>query len=160
MMNTSYFIIVINFGLIIKSETERITMSTNYYVKTGKKEKVICNYGCEHLIDETLHIGLYSNRWKFCLHIIPEKNINKLNDWKNILQNGRIEDEYGREISYDDMLNKIVGEYKDKGHKPKKCANECGGYYTMIDPNDGLYYVNKDELGKDGSYVLVEGEFS
>ena len=29
----------------------------------------------------------------------------------------------------------------------------------MIDPNDGLYYVDKDELGKDGSYVLVEGEF-
>lgn len=131
-------------------------MSTNYYIKTGKKEKVICNYGCEHLIDETLHIGWHSNGWKFCLHIIPEKNINELNDWKPILKNGKIEDEYGREISYDDMLTNIVGEYKDK------CLNQVivnDAYYTIIlDFNDNLLYVNKDKLGKDGSYVLVEGD--
>ena len=135
-------------------------MSTNFYVKTGKKEKVICNYGCLHEIDEELHIGKYSNGWKFCLHVIPEKKINNLDDWKQILKNGIIENEYGREISYEEMIEIIVGDYEDKGHKPKKCANDYLGYYTMIDPNDGLYYVNKDELGKDGSYVLVEGEFS
>ena len=27
-------------------------MGTNFYAKTGRKEKVICNYGCEHIIDE------------------------------------------------------------------------------------------------------------
>lgn len=135
-------------------------MSTNFYVKTGKKEKVICNYGCEHLIDETLHIGKYSNGWKFCLHIIPEKNINNLEDWKKILKSGKIYNEYHREIFYEEMIEIIVGDYQDKGHKPKICANDYLGYYTMIDPNDGLYYVNKDKLGKDGSYVLVEGEFS
>ena len=135
-------------------------MSTNYYVKTGRKEKVICNYGCEHEIDEELHIGKYSNGWKFCLHIIPEKNINNLEDWKKILKFGKIYDEYRREIFYDEMIETIVGyDYENKGYKPKKCANDYGGYYTMIDPNDGLYYVDKDELGKDGSYVLVEGEF-
>lgn len=135
-------------------------MSTNYYIKTGKKEKVVCNLGCEHLIDEELHIGKYSNGWKFCLHIIPEKNINNLEDWKKILKSGKIYDEYHREIFYEKMIEIIVDDYKDKGHKPKVCANDYMGYYTMIDPNDGLYYVNKDELGKDGSYVLVEGEFS
>jgi hypothetical protein len=135
-------------------------MSTNYYIKTGKKEKVICNYGCEHLIDETLHIGKFNSGWKFCLHIIPEKNINNLEDWKKILKSGNIYNEYHREISYEEMIEIIVGDYEYKGHKPKIYANELGGYYTMIDPNDGLYCVNKDELGKDGSYVLVEGEFS
>lgn len=133
-------------------------MSINYYIKTGEKEKVICNYGCEHIIDETLHIGKYSNGWKFCLHIIPEKNINELNDWKPILQNGKIEDEYGNKISYDDMLTKIVGEYKDKGLN--QVVVHDAYYKTMLDLNDNLNYVNKNELGKDGSYVLVEGEFS
>jgi len=134
-------------------------MSTNYYVKTGRKEKVICNYGCEHEIDEELHIGKDSYNWKFCLHIIPEKNINNLEDWKKILKSGKIYDEYHREISYEEMIETIIGDYEDKGHKPKICANDYGSYHTMIDPNDGLYYVDKDELGKDGSYVLVEGEF-
>lgn len=133
-------------------------MDTNYYIKTGKKEKVICNYGCEHMIDEILHVGAHSNGWKFCLHIIPEKNINGLNDWKPILQNGKIEDEYGKEISYDDMLNTIVGEYKDKGLN--QVVVHDAFYKTMLDLNDNLNYVNKDKLGKDGSYVLVEGEFS
>lgn len=134
-------------------------MSTNYYVKTGKKEKVVCNLGCEHIIDEELHIGKYSIGWKFCLHIIPEKNINNLEDWKKILKSGKIYNEYQREISYEEMIETIIGNYENKGHKPKICANEIGSYHTMIDPNDGLYYVDKDELGKDGSYVLVEGEF-
>lgn len=134
-------------------------MGTNFYAKTGRKEKVICNYGCEHIIDEELHIGKYSNGWKFCLHIIPEKNINNLNDWKNILQNSEIKDEYGREISYDDMLNKIVGEYKDKGLD--QVIVHCNfNKSILVDPNDNLNYVIEDELGKDGSYVLVEGEFS
>ena len=135
-------------------------MSTNYYVKTGKKEKVVCNLGCEHIIDEELHIGKYSIGWKFCLHIIPEKNINNLEDWKKILKSGKIYNEYHAEISYEEMIETIIGDYENKGHKPKICANDYGSYHTMIDPNDGLYYVDKDELGKDGSYVLVEGEFS
>ena len=134
-------------------------MSTNYYIKTGKKEKVIFDHECEHIIDETLHIGRYSRGWKFSLHIIPEKNINGLNDWKNIFQNGRIEDEYGSEISYDDMLNKIVGEYKDKGLD--QVVVHCDfNKSILVDLNDNLNYFIEDELGKDGSYVLVEGEFS
>lgn len=132
-------------------------MGTNFYAKTGRKEKVICNYGCEHIIDEELHIGKYSNGWKFCLHIIPEKNINNLNDWKNILQNSEIKDEYGRTVTYDDMLNKIVGDYKNQG-KSIKIVHDAF-YKTMLDNNDGLLYVNKDEKADDGSYVLVEGEF-
>ena len=160
MMNTSYFIIVINFGLIIKSETERIIMSTNYYVKTGKFENVICNYGCEHIIEEKLHIGLFSFGWKFCLHIIPEKNINELNDWKPILKNGKIEDEYGREISYDEMLNKILKATEDINAVMKNnCShipNEC-----LFDVRDDAFYCKKNKIGSESiSYVLVEGEFS
>ena len=134
-------------------------MGTNFYAKIGRKEKVVCNYGCEHIIDEELHIGKYSNGWKFCLHIIPEKNINNLNDWKIILQNSEIKDEYGRDVTYDDMLNKIVGEYKDKGLD--QVITHCDfNKSTLVDLNDNLNYIIEDELGKDGSYVLVEGEFN
>lgn len=120
---------------------------------------MICDYGCEHIIDETLHIGKYSRGWKFALHIIPEKNINGLNDWKNILQNGKIKDECGREISYDEMLTKIVGEYKDKGLD--QAIVHCDfNKSIVVDLNDNLNYIIEDELCKDGSYVLVEGEFS
>jgi hypothetical protein len=138
-------------------------MGTNYYVKTGKKEKVVCNYGCEHLIDEELHIGKYSNGWKFCLHIIPEKNINNLEDWKKILKSGEIYNEYHAEISYKEMIETIVGDYKNKGLVPipsKYDATCLNMYRTMVDLNDNLLFTNKDKLGKDGSYVLVEGEFS
>lgn len=132
-------------------------MGTNYFLNTGKKEKVVCEYGCEHEIDEVLHIGKYSSGWKFCLHIIPEKNINNLEDWKNILKEGKIYDEYNVEISYDKMLKTIIGDYVDKGLELK--IHEIAFYITMFDPNDNLYYVNKDKLAKDGSYVLVEGDF-
>lgn len=132
-------------------------MGTNYYIKTGKKEKVICEYGCEHLIDEELHIGKYSKGWKFCLHIIPEKNINNLEDWKNILKNGEIYNEYGNKIYYEAMIKTIVGNYINKGLKP--IVEHDAFYKTMRDPNDDLLYTNKDELASDGSYVLVEGEF-
>ena len=137
-------------------------MSTNYYVKTGKKEKVVCNLGCEHIIDEELHIGKYSIGWKFCLHIIPEKNINNLEDWKKILKSGKIYNEYQREISYEEMIETIIGNYENKGLVPipsiydDTCLNM---YRTMVDLNDNLLFTNKDKLGKDGSYVLVEGEF-
>ena len=88
---------------------------------------------------------------------LKEKNINNLNDWKNILQNSEIKDEYGRTVTYDDMLNKIVGDYKNQG-KNIKIVHDAF-YKTMLDNNDGLLYVNKDEKADDGSYVLVEGEF-
>lgn len=133
-------------------------MSTNYYVKTGRKERVVCNYGCVHEIDERLHIGKYSNGWKFCLHIIPEKNINNLEDWKNVLKSGKIYNEYHREISYEEMIETIVGDYKDEGLNQIVVHDDY--YKTILDLNDSLNYVSKDKLGKDGSYVLVEGEFS
>jgi hypothetical protein len=132
-------------------------MSTNYYVKTGRKERVVCNYGCVHEIDERLHIGKYSNGCKFCLHIIPEKNINNLEDWKNVLKSGKIYNEYHRDISYEEMIETIVGDYEDKGLN--QVVVHDAFYKTMLDLNDNLNYVNKDKLGKDGSYVLVEGEF-
>ena len=83
-------------------------MGTNYYLSTGTKEKVICNYGCEHEIEENLHIGKSSFGWYFSLHVIPEKNLNELEDWKKILKDGVITNEYGENISYETIIEIIL----------------------------------------------------
>ena len=138
-------------------------MGTNYYAKTGKKITVTCDCGFEHLIDEELHIGKKSCGWKFTVHIIPEQDINNLEDWKPILQKSEIYDEYDRPITYDEMLKIIVGDYVDKGEQPYvKCNNSClhSEYDTMYDPNDGLMFVRMNKTGTDGSYAMMEGWFS
>lgn len=134
-------------------------MSTNYYVKTGKKKKVFCNYGCEHEIDEELHVGLYSLGWKFALQILPENNIYEIEDWKPILKNGEIRDEYGNIVSYEKMIDLILNNkntsYVEQGNHPYIDA------YCTYDERDNNYYCNKDKIGKESiNYVLVEGWFS
>ena len=129
-------------------------MGTNFYVKTGKMEKVICNYGCEHLIEEELHVGKNSYGWKFNLHIIPDKGINELEDWRPILKSGKIFDEYDRAISYDEMIDYIV-------NKEPMEYKECTDYLCTCDKRDGLNYCVNNKIGKESiSYVLNEGDFS
>lgn len=129
-------------------------MGTNYYVSTGKQEKVICDCGFEHLIEEKLHIGKYSCGWKFCLHIIPEKGINELSDWKPFLKNGTIKDEYDREVDYDTMID-LITNIKYEYHSNEEIHYDC-----FLDTNDNLLFTKYDKLGKEGTYVLVEGDFS
>jgi hypothetical protein len=56
-----------------------------------------------------LHIGKSSAGWCFSLHIIPEKGINNLEDWKNLWDkpNHYINNEYGEIISPRDMQDII-----------------------------------------------------
>ena len=127
-------------------------MGTNYYLRTGRKVKKICNLGCEHTIEEELHIGKYSSGWKFCLHIIPENGINELEDWIPLLRSGTIFNEYGMEISFEEMMSCI--------ENPNTCHyRQSNEPYTSYDHTDNRYYCNKDAIGKGGSYVLVKGEF-
>lgn len=138
-------------------------MGTNYYAKTGEKKTVTCDCGFEHIIDEELHIGKKSYGWKFTMHIIPEQGINNLEDWKPILQKSEIRDEYGRPVTYDEMIKIIVGDYVDKGEQPyvkDKICSLYSEYDTMYDPNDGLLFVRMNKTGTDGSYAMMKGEFS
>lgn len=134
-------------------------MGTNYYAKTGKQITVTCDCGFEHLIDEELHIGKKSYGWKFTLHIIPEQGINELEDWRAILKTSQIYDEYGREISYDDMIKRIIGDCVDGDQAPYVLEHN-NFYCTMFDPNDELRFVDRNKLGEEGSYCLMEGWFS
>lgn len=73
-------------------------MGTNYYHRID---------GGIFGIDER-HIGKSSGGWCFSLHVYPEENINTLNDWKKLLIQGEIYDEYGDKISYDELINIIT----------------------------------------------------
>lgn len=53
-------------------------MGTNYYLHT-KPDCECCGRGFE-----PLHIGKSSGGWCFSLHVMPEDNINTLDDWGEI----------------------------------------------------------------------------
>jgi hypothetical protein len=77
-------------------------MGTNYYVRSQPP--------CEHCGREydAIHIGKSSAGWCFGLRVYPEMGINSLEDWQAYWQGKHIEDEYGKEISHSDMLERIT----------------------------------------------------
>lgn len=128
-------------------------MGTNYYLRTGKKITRTCDCGFEHEMDEELHIGKSSCGWKFILHIIPERGINELEDWEELFKNGKIFDEYDREVSTEDMLDCILNRSFPTCDHPIDPG--CG-----LDVRDNLLYVLDDPIGKEISYVLNDRWFS
>ena len=78
-------------------------MGTNFYLHQKNKARCpTCGHDPE---DEPLHIGKSSFGWRFSLHIIPEKNIMDLYDWKRewSKEDVYIENEYKEIISPEDM---------------------------------------------------------
>ena len=145
-------------------------MGTNYYVKTGNKLNVTCNYGFDHEMEEELHIGKNSYGWLFSLHIIPEKGINELKDWIPILWRGKIKNEYGEEIKISDMIKIILKDEKSKLLEMSEQKREeylrkmnrnsfFEKYRTVVDEKSGLLRIEENRKGKEGNYCLVEGEF-
>lgn len=146
-------------------------MGTNFYVRTGRKIKKICDCGFEHEIDEELHIGKNSFGWMFVLHVIPEKGINELCDWIPILFNGEIHNEYGDEIPYSMMIKIILkdetGDLLSKGkNEIQNFLNEMnrvnfqGDHMIVMDERSGLLRARGNSIGKEGNYCLFCGEFS
>ncbi len=142
-------------------------MGTNYYAKGNKEE---------------LHIGKSSVGWCFSLHVIPEREINDLIDWLNLLEekkpNGRrvytIHDEYGEKISIGDLVGVISGRYRDKSAKEtfEKSGYTSSLYSSFEDfleknqavpcPNNLLRHRVGNHCVKHGSgtWDCITGEFS
>ena len=106
-------------------------MGTNYYWHMNP-----CPH-CGHP-EEKLHIGKSSAGWCFSLHIIPERGINDLDDWKELWKegNGKIIDEYSEEIPIDKMLE-IITDFGPNGllrHKVdgKFCVGNGKGTWDLI----------------------------
>ena len=93
----------------------RCDIGTNYYYF---KERVTE----ETDLHEGTHIGKNSAGWVF--HFEAHPNLKTVEDYKKLLKNGVIYDEYEREIPYDEFWN-IVKSSKEEDHfgKPWSFSN-------------------------------------
>lgn len=88
-------------------------MGTNYDFLPGPP--------CKHCgrSGRAKHIGKSSAGNPFYLHVYPDDGINTFADWQRVWARtdagARIEDEYGRDVSFFDMCKIING---DKGWEP------------------------------------------
>lgn len=136
-------------------------MATNYYLH--------CN-PCPHCgkADDILHIGQHAFGWAFALHVIPEKGLNSLEDWKKAIQEGiKIMDDEGRGVDKDRLLG-IIQERSGSWdrRRPLGYASEDDFHLlngSMRGPNgllrrriDGSHCIGHG----DGPWDLIAGEFS
>lgn len=141
-------------------------MGTNYYCETGKKIKKTCDCGFEHEIPEVLHIGKNSFGWCFTLH--GTDTLKCFRDWLPVLKRAeRIYNEYGEEISFDQMCKIIlkaspIRSIKENEEFEKFVAEENARsrpYGCSIKIKNGLAYTSDNTLGEDGNYSVLFGEF-
>ena len=102
-------------------------MGTNYYVK--REVCPHCGRG-----DGDLHVGKSSGGWTFALHVYPDDNINTLDDWKPILERSEIRDEYGRSVSYPDLLAVIT----EREHPRGLSRSDIDGHHC-VGHGEGTY---------------------
>lgn len=121
-------------------------MGTNYYHRTD-----ICPH-CNRYKER--HIGKSSAGWQFFFRGYNEQVvISSFEDWKRELQaEGRIFDEYGQEISYDDFV-KMVEE------KQNLKSNLNHYDYCIGEAASRGYDMNNDWKDKEG-YSFCSSEFS
>ena len=114
-------------------------MGTNYYLH--KKPDCEC---CGRSF-EPLHIGKSSGGWCFTLHVMPEDNINTLDDWRNLwaAPGAFIRNEDGEKVSIADMEMTITARLWH-GESPRR--NDI----------DGRHCIGHG----DGTWDYVTGEFS
>lgn len=109
----------------------------------------------------TYHIGKSSFGWRFLLQIYPKQNINSLEDWKKLMKDGTIFDEYGEEISQEEMLKKITKKEPSPRLKDKSFTIMHDETYEV---RDGLIvhplkWNIVDNSAKE-TYDLCKGDFS
>lgn len=148
-------------------------MGTNYYATIRRD---ICGH-CGRADEKTLHIGKSSGGWCFALHVIPEENLNSLNDWKNLLSSQEVEvairDEYGAFHTLEDLLNKItnrVWQHDWESHNWSGYSGEAEFHarnYSQRGPNNLLRHeITKETrptscIGHgEGTWDYLTGEFS
>ena len=142
-------------------------MGTNYYLH----QKPACSH-CGHQA-KPLHIGKSSFGWHFSLHVIPEDDINDLDDWKRLWDDpeSSITNEYAEVISKDEMFETITnrrgskswdehewsnGWYKTEAQFHRQNRSERGLNNLLRHRVDGDHCIKNGE----GTWDCIVGEFS
>lgn len=135
-------------------------MGTNYFAAKIEPGSY-CDCCGRFDVEEKIHIGKSSIGWCFSLHVIPEKNLNSLDDWKEYLKRKDIEilDEYGGIYGEEELVNIITKRKRD---------DTLDWSQEMLDKNSaelGPNNLARHKLGDhcvahgDGPWDLITGEF-
>ena len=137
-------------------------MGTNYYI-TIEKDCPTCGIGKSI---EEIHIGKSSGGWCFSLHVIPERNIHNLEDWKKFWRGKTITDEYDRVIPEEEMLDIITNRYWTKDTGNPLGYNSWSEFHEMNHSVLGPNNLLRHKLGNhcvghgEGTWDYIPGEFS
>ena len=129
-------------------------MGTNYYILDNSEKCNQCGHG-----EKRIHIGKSSDGWCFALHVFPPE-INDLQDWIEIFKKNQIIDEYGSNISIENMIETITLRSVEKRNLDK----DFHRYNFSQDGPNGLVRSIRDPafcIGHgDGTWDLMVGDFS
>lgn len=134
-------------------------MGTNYYLKIDP---------CPHCgrCDEEWHIGKSSGGWCFSLHVIPERNINTLDDWRREWSrpNRAIKNEYGDTVTIEEMEQAITQREWRPGTTPLGYQSREHFHrlnHSTDGPNGLLRHSASNCVGHgEGTWDYCLGEFS
>lgn len=116
-------------------------MGTNYYYTTREElpdERItLAGHKVRVYKNHRLHIGKSSAGWAFALHVYPEDYPRNYDHWIDMLHDGgrgRIVDEYGEELTVEEMLAVILerGDPGELRHHPKD-GEHCIAQATTFD---------------------------
>ena len=136
-------------------------MGTNYYLTSNVCST--CGRG-----EPKRHIGKSSAGWCFGLHVYPDDEISDLGDWEKHWKqpNSRIEDEYGRTVSVEEMGRVIFGRswkalpnpygYADWEQFHRENHSETGPNGLVRHKVDGKHCIGHGA----GTWDLYVGDFS
>jgi hypothetical protein len=132
-------------------------MGTNYYLEAQPACK------CCGRPFERLHIGKSSAGWVFALKVHPDLQINDLPDWYElwVKPESKIEDEYGKSVSADEMLAVVLGRF---GRRHQDSFTQ--EWLVQNGAEIGPYKLARAKIGTHcvghglGTYSLHTGDFS
>ena len=90
-------------------------MGTNYYLKVGEVQPEGAGGSLGNEIPALKHIGKSSCGWCFSLRVYPEEGIETIDDWMKLFEVFGIADEYGRELTAQEMDKVICARGDSRG---------------------------------------------
>ena len=139
-------------------------MGTNYYLH--QKEDCTC---CGRPF-EPLHIGKSSGGWCFSLHVMPEDNINTLDDWRALwsVHGAFIRNEYGERVPIEEMekiITERIGAVWDQERWTMFYSSEAD-FHAKNHSERGPNNLCRHKIGPhcvghgEGTWDYIPGEFS
>jgi hypothetical protein len=134
-------------------------MGTNYYVKEEIQEECpVCHH---REVTNEIHIGKSSAGWCFALHAIPELGLNNWHNWLVFLQDKKIKDEYGNDISLKEFKSIVLDRaYSARSWVAYNSWEKFHQFNRSIQGPNGLIR-SADNVGNGGHepWDMIEGEF-